>query len=146
MARNPLYSRSPQRPAKPAAMPTDAPDAGPPGPGAPGTDPSVPSPLSSRVGVRLAGHPAAGWRRHQRLLAGIALLACVALAGWPAWTARVQHPLTIAQIDAALRESIAKQPLASAGLDNAQVEAVWSDIAAKRKVARYLHMAPVLVE
>ena len=36
--------------------------------------------------------------------------------------------------------------LASAGLDNAQVEAVWSDIAAKRKVARYLHMAPVLVE
>ncbi len=116
MARNPLYSRSPQRPAKPAAMPTDAPDAGLSGPGAPGTDPSVPSPLSSRVGVRLAGHPAAGWRRHQRLLAGIALLACVALAGWPAWTARVQHPLTIAQIDAALRESIAKQPLASAGL------------------------------
>lgn len=29
------------------------------------------------------------------------------------------------------------------GLTEAQVEAVWSDIAAKRKVARYLHMPPV---
>jgi len=116
MARNPLYSRSPQRPAKPAAMPTGAPDPDKPAPVAPGTDPSVPSPLSSRVAVRLAGHPAAGWRRHQRLLAGIALLAGMGVAGWPAWTARVQPPLTIAQIDAALRELIAKQPLASAGV------------------------------
>ena len=33
---------------------------------------------------------------------------------------------------------------ASIGLSEAQVEAVWSDIAAKRKVARYLHMSPVL--
>ena len=115
MARNPLYSRSPQRPAKPAAMPTGVPEAGPPGPGTPGTqgtDPSVPSPHSSRVDVRLA----VGLRRHQRLLASIALLAGVAAAGWPAWTSRAQQPLTMEQIDAALRESIAKQPLASAGV------------------------------
>lgn len=40
----------------------------------------------------------------------------------------------------------ASQIGAAIGLSEAQVEAVWSDIAAKRKVARYLHMAPVLVE
>ncbi|MAB00290.1 MAG: NAD(+) synthase [Hyphomicrobiaceae bacterium] len=33
---------------------------------------------------------------------------------------------------------------AAIGLSEAQVEAEWSDIAAKRKVARYLHMPPVL--
>ena len=120
MARNPLYSRSPQRPAKPAATTTGAsgPDPGPDptGPDAPGLDPNAPSPHSSRVAARLAGRPAAGWRRHQRLLAGLALLAGLGVAGWPAWTARVPPPLTLAQIDAALRESIAKQPLASAGV------------------------------
>ena len=116
MARNPLYSRSPQRPAKPAATSPAAPEPGPTGVDSPSTDPSAPSPLSSRVDVRRAGHPVAGWRRHQRLLAGIAVLAVVTAAGWPAWTARVQPALTIEQIDAALRESIAKQPLASAGV------------------------------
>ena len=120
MARNPLYSRSPQRPAKPAATTTGAsgPDPGPDptGPDAPGLDPTAPSPHSSRVAARLAGRPAAGWRRHQRLLAGVALLAGLGVAGWPAWTARVHPPLTLAQIDAALRESIAKQPLAAAGV------------------------------
>jgi serine protease DegQ len=116
MARHPLYSRSPQRPAKPVAMIEGEPETGPAGPASPGTDPSVPSALGSRVAVRLAGHPAAGWRRHQRLLAGVALLALGTAAGWPVWTARPAPPLTIAQIDAALRESIAKQPLASAGV------------------------------
>ena len=42
------------------------------------------------------------------------MLALVVAAGWPAWTAKVMRPLTLAQIDAALRESIARQPLASA--------------------------------
>ena len=121
MARNPLYSRSPQRPAKPAATTTGASGPDPSGPDptrpdASGFDPNAPSPHSSRVAARLAGRPAAGWRRHQRLLAGVALLAGLGVAGWPAWTARVQPPLTLAQIDAALRESIAKQPLASAGV------------------------------
>ena len=121
MARNPLYSRSPQRPAKPAATTTGASGPDPSGPDptrpdASGFDPNAPSPHSSRVAARLAGRPAAGWRRHQRLLAGVALLAGLGVAGWPAWTARVQPPLTVAQIDAALRESIAKQPLASAGV------------------------------
>ena len=121
MARNPLYSRSPQRPPKPAAKATGAAEPSAPGvdapnTDAPGTDANAPSPLSSRVDVRRAGRPVAGWRRHQRLLAGIALLAGVTAAGWPGWTARVQPPLTFDQIDAALRESIAKQPLASAGV------------------------------
>ena len=82
MARNPLYSRSPQRPAKPAAKAPGAPEPGPTGPDAASIDPAgTPSPLSSRVDVRRAGHPVAGWRRHQRLLAGIALLAGVTAAG-----------------------------------------------------------------
>ncbi|MDN2567313.1 NAD(+) synthase [Aquibium sp. A9E412] len=37
----------------------------------------------------------------------------------------------------------AAQAGAAIGLGAAQVEAVWRDIAAKRKVARYLHMPPV---
>jgi S1-C subfamily serine protease len=37
-------------------------------------------------------------------------------AGWPAWTAQVLRPHSLEQIDAALRESIAKQPLQSVGL------------------------------
>ena len=98
MARTPLYSRSPLRPpaaamAVPAANPAEAQDAAAPG-----------------VFRRWAGAVA----RHERWLwaGAIALLALLAL--WPAWTGKVQRPLSIEQIDAALRESIAKEPLPSA--------------------------------
>ncbi|MBI3369806.1 MAG: trypsin-like peptidase domain-containing protein [Burkholderiales bacterium] len=92
MARTPLYSRSPQRPAAPA--PADA---------------AAPEPASGAVPA-----PPSRWRRHERWLwaAGIVMLACI--AGWPAWTAKVQRPFNFEQIDAAMRESIAKEPLASA--------------------------------
>ena len=40
----------------------------------------------------------------------------------------------------------AAEVAAAAGLTEVQVERVWADIAAKRKVARYLHAAPLLVE
>ena len=35
-------------------------------------------------------------------------------AGWPAWTTKVKPPLTVEQIDTAMRQSIAKEPLPSA--------------------------------
>ena len=40
----------------------------------------------------------------------------------------------------------AAQTGAAIGLTETQVEAIWSDITAKRKVARYLHMPPVLAD
>lgn len=58
--------------------------------------------------------------------------------------------LPYAKMDAclyALDNSIpAAEAGAAIGLTETQVEAVWSDITAKRKVARYLHMPPVLVD
>lgn len=45
-----------------------------------------------------------------------------------------------------LENSIAAAEIGAAtSLSAAQVEAVWSDIQSKRKVARYLHMHPVLI-
>ena len=94
MARPTLYSPSPQRPAVPAQ--------------ALAPPPEPPPTLHRRLAVRL--------HRHPRWLAAFAVLALATAAGWPGWTARVQRPLTLAQIDAALRESIAKEPLAGAGV------------------------------
>jgi S1-C subfamily serine protease len=95
MARTPLYSRSPQSAAP--ALPTE------PLPAAA----AAPEPL-----------PVSGWahrlRRHERLLWALAVLAGLLIAGWPAWTTQVKRPLSLEQIDAALRESIAKEPLAAA--------------------------------
>ncbi len=137
MARPTLYSRSPQQPSTPvpaglfadatqgAAQPSVQPAAP---PGLPSADrqalnrhtpdrhtpdhqtPEMQSPLGLRARLVLRLH------KHQRGLMLSALLALIVAAGWPAWTARVQRPLTIEQIDSALRESIAKQPLASAGV------------------------------
>ncbi len=54
--------------------------------------------------------------RHERWLWAAGLVLAMVAAGWPAWTAKVQRPPGLAQIDAALRESIAKEPLQAAGL------------------------------
>ena len=95
MARTPLYSRSPQSAAP--ALPTE--------------------PLPAAAAA-LEPLPVSGWahrlRRHERLLWTLAVLAGLLIAGWPAWTAQVKRPLSVEQIDAALRESIAKEPLAAA--------------------------------
>ena len=120
MARPTLYSRSPQQqPTAPvlavppagatqlAAQPAAAP-------------PELQPPLGLRARLALRLH------KHQRGLAISAVLALIVAAGWPAWTARVQPPLTIAQIDAALRDSIAKQPLVSAAV--AAYEAVLPSV------------------
>ncbi len=104
MARTPLYSPSPQRPQRADSTAT-----------APGSDAAAPS------GDADGTHPPPPFRpwlralqRRERWLwaAGAVLLA--GAVGWPSWTAKVQRTMTIEQIDAALRESIAKEPLAAA--------------------------------
>ena len=116
MVRTSLYSRSPQRPASPGAMPADpaAPGLRPNAAGLPdhpsstGADPDASPGLRQRLRDRI--------RRHRQGLVLMAALAGLVVAGWPAWTAKVQRPLTIEQIDAALRDSINKQPLDSVGV------------------------------
>lgn len=116
MARTPLYSRTPQRPGlgSQAALPGAA------------VSPSALAPNTLATADPAPQHAAASaadtsrptprrWRqRHERKLwiAGALLLALV--AGWPAWTAKIKAPLSIEQIDAAMRDSIAKEPLPSA--------------------------------
>lgn len=111
MARTSLYSRSPARAAPPATA-TPATPAAP----APTQGQALPEAITLRQ--RLA--------RRERWWWAAALLLLAGAAGWPAWTARVQRPLSIEQIDSALRDSIAKTPLLSPGL--AAYEAVLPSV------------------
>jgi len=110
MARTPLYSRSPQRPSAPVVDPAAEPVTA-----APAADTSS-SPAPSATTPPPATPRRDRWRRQARWAGPLGLLGLVVLAGWPGWTAKVQRPLAIEQIDAALRESFLKQPLASAGV------------------------------
>ena len=118
MARPTLYSRSPARAAAPApaaaAPATAAPGSAP----APADDGAPPTSRRTRLRQRLL--------RHERWLWAAGLVLAMLAAGWPAWTAKVQRPLKIDQIDAALRESFAKEPLQAAGL--AAYEAVLPSV------------------
>ncbi len=119
MARTPLYSRTPQRPGQ-ASQATS--------PGA-SLSPSAPSSETMTQPELTASQQAAGdlpntpqaaparrrWhQRHERKLWIVGALLLAVVAGWPAWTAKIKHPLSIEQIDTAMRESIAKEPLPSA--------------------------------
>ncbi|WP_088281928.1 S1C family serine protease [Ideonella sp. A 288] len=106
MARTPLYSRSPLRPARAAP----AGDAVPPGADAApaAAEPSQPEPAAPPSRWARAVH-----RRERWLWAAGALLLAL-LAGWPAWTGKIIRPLSFEQIDTAMRDSIAKEPLNSA--------------------------------
>jgi S1-C subfamily serine protease len=106
MARTPLYSRSPQRPTGAQAVPA---------PAARLADPPNPAPGAAHEAAAIPPPRPALLARYERWPWALALLVGVVAAGWPAWTARVQRPLSIAQIDAAMRDSILKQPLASPG-------------------------------
>ncbi len=121
MARTPLYSRTPSRPATPAASPAAA---GPPGTADAAATRALPPSPHPAAGTGSADEaptattarpPRAGfWRRHERWSWALAALLLAGAAGWPAWTAKVKPPLTVEQIDAAMRNSIAKEPLPSA--------------------------------
>jgi S1-C subfamily serine protease len=104
MARTPLYSRSPRMASPPSAGP-DAPAEAPEGTSG-AAAPSLPAPRRARLRAWLAAHERWLWATGALLLA--------LLAGWPAWHGKTMRPLTMEQIDAGLRESIAKEPLASA--------------------------------
>ncbi len=102
----PLYSRSPRRG-------TPAPDPQQPNPAASG-----PAPAPATGEVQIAPKPAArnGWLRNQALatwcLAGVLLLG-VAMFSLVQWR-QVRGAITQADIDAAVRESLEKEPLPSA--------------------------------
>ena len=116
MARTPLYSPSPQRSAAASpAAPGQASAATASAPGGPGnadagqitTDDHLAPPAHSVLRAL---------RRHERWLWGAALLLGLVIAGGPAWTGRAARPLAIDQIDAALRESLIKEPLPALGM------------------------------
>jgi S1-C subfamily serine protease len=121
MARTPLYSRTPSRPAAPAAGATTAATAAPPGAtartpeaqrvagaaAAASTDPPDPSGAA-------APSRASRWRRRERWVWATGALLLALVAGWPAWTTKIKPPMAFEHIDAAMRESIAKEPLPSA--------------------------------
>ena len=107
MARATLYSRSPQGPASPGTRPAK--------PAVPAS--TSPSPdADADAGAGLLQRLQDRARRHRQGLWAWAVLAGLVLAGWPAWTAKIQRPLTIEQIDLALRDSINKQPLDAVGV------------------------------
>jgi S1-C subfamily serine protease len=99
MKRVPLYSRASPRTGRfvlPAAPADDDP-------------PAPPGPWQlrwQRARAYVAAHERAAWAT------GAVLLAVV--AGWPAWTRHPPNVPTFEQIDAAMRESIQKEPLQSA--------------------------------
>ena len=100
MARTPLYSRSPRDRSTPVA-----------GPNAP-LQPALP--LGRWAHARQAG---AAWvARHERALWASAALLLALVAGWPAWTQRSARTASFEEIDAAMRESITKEPLPSAAV------------------------------
>jgi S1-C subfamily serine protease len=74
---------------------------------APGTTPGPT--VASRVAGRLS--------RHERRLWALGALLLAVVAGAPGWLARADKPMSLEQIDAAMRESIAQNPLPSAAAD-----------------------------
>ena len=108
MKRVPLYSRTPEHTRAPAAGAV---------PGSPIAEPAVddleaddPPGFFGRTAQRIG----AATRRHERWAwCALAVMLAVA-AGWPAWMRHDKQIPTFEQIDSAMRESIAKEPLESA--------------------------------
>jgi len=108
MKRVPLYSRTPERTRaaasrNPYSVLRAAPEAPPP-------EPEDPPGLVSRNAQRVRTTAA----RHERWMWAALALVLAAVAGWPSWTRHERQMPTFEQIDAAMRESIAKEPLAAA--------------------------------
>jgi S1-C subfamily serine protease len=124
MKRVPLYSRTSQQgmraaPAAALPEPPDLPD--PPGP------------------LRRGWEQARGFiGRHERAAWAIAAVTLAFAAGWPAWTRHAPQVPTMEQIDTALRESIAKEPLQAAAAN--AYEAVIGSVV--RVVGEQPHVRP----
>jgi len=95
MKRVPLYSRS-RRPTEPAAEPAAPPDA----PGA-----AAAAPAASGRWAALA--------RHERRLWALLLISLALAFWWSSPALRAKPPLTMEQIDTAMRQSIEEKPLVS---------------------------------
>jgi S1-C subfamily serine protease len=108
MARTTLYSRSPRAAPAPAG----------------GGHGAAPAPVAAPADAATAdaAPPAVSrrqrWRavllRHERWAWAAGALLLALAAGWPAWRLKLPAQFSLEQIDAALRESIAKEPLPSA--------------------------------
>ncbi|EHR72342.1 trypsin-like serine protease with PDZ domain [Burkholderiales bacterium JOSHI_001] len=110
MARTPLYSASSRAPRGPGRAAAAAVGSSAPALPSAGVAPDLATPV-----------PPSRWQRsrawlqgHERKAWALGAITLAALAGWPAWTLHLAPPPTLKQIDAALRESIAKEPLPSA--------------------------------
>jgi len=103
MKRVPLYSRTPERTraaSTGSAPPPQADDE---------LDDDPPGPLA-----RTRARAGAALRRRERWVWLALAVLLAAVAGWPAWTRHDRQIPTFEQIDSAMRQSIAKEPLASA--------------------------------
>jgi S1-C subfamily serine protease len=113
MRRPPLYSASPKTAARQPPVRAGLPLAGDAEPafaaaaGA-GNPPSGPGRLAAITALI---------RRHERKAWSMLALLLAALAGAPGWLRTPPRPLTIEQIDAAIRDSITRTPLSSAAAD-----------------------------
>jgi len=107
MKRVPLYSRTPER--------TRAQSLRAPG-GAADSDADVQADGDEAPGAfSRAMRRLRSWlQRHERWSWAALALLLAALSGWPAWTRHDRQVPTFEQINSAMRESIAKEPLASA--------------------------------
>ena len=113
MRRTPLYSRTPASlPSRPRTDPAPAGTAG-------ATMPPPDEPEITPGGAQLPpGRAVRGRlersRRTERWLWAVGAACLAVAAGWPGWTAQRPSAPTLEQIDAHMRESIAKEPLAAA--------------------------------
>jgi S1-C subfamily serine protease len=107
MKRVPLYSRTPER--------TRAPSPRTPG-GVPYTaaEPEVEPDEAPTRWARSKARMGAWVHRHERLAWVVLALTLAVVSGWPAWVRKEHRIPSFEQIDTAMRESIAKEPLASA--------------------------------
>jgi S1-C subfamily serine protease len=105
MKRVPLYSRTPERARAPS-------------PRTPGgglhtaADPEVE--FDDTLRSRAKASVGAWLHRHERLAWAALALMLALVAGWPSWMRKEHQIPTFEQIDSAMRESITKEPLASA--------------------------------
>ena len=107
MKRVPLYSRTPER--------TRAQSPRTPGSGLHSAAQPEPEPEEAPGAWSRANRRVGTWvRRHERLAWVALALVLAVVAGWPAWVRKEHRIPTLEQIDSAMRESIAKEPLASA--------------------------------
>ena len=107
MKRVPLYSRTPESTRAPATGKPSSSASADPDTDLEGDDPPG---LASRTLTRVGGT----LRRHERWAWAAFVVLLAVVAGWPAWTRNERQIPTFEQIDSAMRESIAKEPLASA--------------------------------